>query len=278
MDLLRSSYVDRSWTRGAEGDWRPATRSSGCRPAILGLVAALLVAATVSPAVLAQDQPAAAPTEEAGDDESSAFRAVIDQEDEQAEPVDAQAMQETQAERERQRFQPLTEDEAQQAVAAVRSDARVGPQVQRADQRVQVVNVELHEEDKRAPRPRRRADVVLYDYDADETTAAVVTLGNNPRVESVVVRKGVQPQLSGDEAEQAKQLALADSAVRGRLRQAGMAGREGELIVTHIQVKAIDPRDPCATHRCVLLSFHTRRTNLYIDTVVDLTDRRVELQ
>jgi Cu2+-containing amine oxidase len=141
-----------------------------------------------------------------------------------------------------------------------------------------VVSVELHEEDKRAPAAARRAEVVTYNYDTDETTAAVVALGNNPRVERLVVKKGIQPRLSVDEVEEAKRLALADPAVQAQLRRAGVAGREGELIITHLQVKAVDARDPCATHRCVLLSFHTRSAVLYINAVVDLTDRRVELE
>jgi hypothetical protein len=62
-------------------------------------------------------------------------------------------------------LQPLTAREVRQAVSALQRD--VGAATRLA--RIRTVSVERHEEDKEAPTDERRADVVLYNYDTNET-------------------------------------------------------------------------------------------------------------
>jgi hypothetical protein len=140
------------------------------------------------------------------------------------------------------------------------------------------VFVERREDDKHAPTGHRRADVVLYNYDTNETVSAVVTLGPRPRVEHLTVTQGQPPGLSTQEVEEAKQLALAHPPVQARLQAAGLAGRERDLIITHLHAQGAAPGDPCATHRCVRLFFNTHEAVLDIEPIVDLTTGDVEVQ
>ena len=143
--------------------------------------------------------------------------------------------------------------------------------------------VERREEDKdvRTGQRRtgqRRADVVLYNYDTNETISAVVILAPGPqRVADLAVIRGQPRGLSAEEVQEAQQLALAHPAVQAALQAAGLAGRESELIITHMHVRAAAP-DRCSTHRCVALSFNTRDAVLGIEPVVDLTTGDVAVQ
>jgi len=175
-----------------------------------------------------------------------------------------------------QAFQPLTAAEIQQAVTVLRSENRVQTSLARG-QRVRTTFVERHEESKDAPTGQRRANVVLYNYDTNETISAVVTLRPSPRAEHLTVTQDQPPGLSTEEGEEAKQLALAHPIVQGRLQAVGLAGPGRKLIITHIRIQAVAP-DPCATHRCVILFFNTPDTVLDIQPVVDLTTGRVEVQ
>ena len=99
-----------------------------------------------------------------------------------AQPLTSQAQDEA-ARIERhvnQALQPLTAAEIDQVTAALQSDDRARARLA-TNQRVRTVLVERHEEDKGAPTGQRRADVVLYNYDTNETTSAVVTLGAEPQ-------------------------------------------------------------------------------------------------
>ncbi len=176
-----------------------------------------------------------------------------------------------------QALQPLTAREMRQAESALRGDVAAAMRLS-GSQRVRTVSVERHEEEKGAPSDQRRADVVMYNYDTDETISAVVTLGARREVEDLTVTPGQAPGLGPEEVEEARQLALAHPAVQAELRATGLTGRERELIVTHIRIQTDAPNDPCSTDRCVLLYFNTPDTVLDIEPVVNLTTRQVEVQ
>ena len=176
-----------------------------------------------------------------------------------------------------QALQPLTAAEIDQATAALQRDDRARAHLA-TNQRVQTVLVERHEEDKGVPTGQRRVEVVLYNYDTNETTSAVVALGPEPRVENLAVTRGQPPGVGTQEVEEAQRLALAHPTVQAELRATGLAGRESELFVTHMRVQAAAPDDPCSTHRCVVLFFNTRNAVLGIEPIVDLTTREVRVQ
>lgn len=180
-------------------------------------------------------------------------------------------------EQEERALQPLTAAEIQQATTVLQGDNRI-LQSLASSQRVRTVFVERYEDDKDAPMSTRRAHVVLYNYDTNETTSVLVTLGPRPQVEELTVTKDQPPGLSTQEVEEAKQLALAHPAVQAKLRAAGLAGRGHELIITHLLARAAAPDDPCTTHRCVALFFNTRDAVVDIAPVVDLTIGEVEMQ
>ncbi|MGH6898929.1 MAG: hypothetical protein ACREJ5_20670 [Geminicoccaceae bacterium] len=167
---------------------------------------------------------------------------------------------------------PLTAREIRQAVSALQRDVGVG------DQRVLTVSVDRHEEDEDAPADQRRADVILYNYDTNETIAAVVTLDPRPQVEELMVTPDQAPGLGTEEVEEARQLALADPTVQAELRANDLTGRERELIITHIRFQTQVPDDPCSTDRCVLLFFNTPEAVLDIEPVVNLTTGEVAIQ
>jgi Cu2+-containing amine oxidase len=162
-------------------------------------------------------------------------------------------------------LEPLTPREERQAVGALERDLGVG------DQRVEVVSVDRHEEDD-----ERSADVILYNYDTEETIAAVVTLEPSPQVEEVAVTPEQAPGLGTEEVEQAQQLALADPTVQAELRAIGVTERE--LIITHIRFQTEAPDDPCSTDRCVLLFFDTADAVLDIEPIVNLTTGEVAIR
>ena len=179
--------------------------------------------------------------------------------------------------REDRTLQPLTAEEMSQATTAVQHAPAASRSLDRR-QRVRTISVERQEEGKRAPAGQRRAYVVLYNYDTNETTSAVVALGPSPRVEQLTVARDQAPSLSPAEVEDAKRRALAHPAVRAKLRAVGLAGRTQELIITHLLAKSASPGDPCATHRCVGLFFNTPDAVLDIHPVVDLTTGEVDIQ
>jgi Cu2+-containing amine oxidase len=174
-------------------------------------------------------------------------------------------------------LQPLTVTEIQQANTAIRSDNRAR-RVLAGNQRVRTIFVERYEEDKNAPTGQRRAHIVLYNYDTNETLSAVVTLEPRPWVDHLTVTKSQPPVVSTQEVDEAKQLALNHPTVRARLWTAGLAGRESELIITHLLARATAPDDPCSTHRCIALFFNTHDAVLGIEPIVDLTTGEVEIQ
>jgi Cu2+-containing amine oxidase len=174
-------------------------------------------------------------------------------------------------------LQPLTAREVRQALTALQSD-RMAPMALARGQRIQTVSVERHEEDKNAPPGQRRADVVLYNYDTDETLTAVVALGPRSVVEELEVVPGQPPALAPQEVERAQQLALADPVVQAELRAAGLDGRESELFITHLLAHPAEPSDPCWSHRCVMLFLNTPDAVLPIEPIVDLTIGEVEVQ
>jgi Cu2+-containing amine oxidase len=176
-----------------------------------------------------------------------------------------------------QALQPLTAAERNQAITVLQSDERASTRLAR-NQRVRTVFVERREDDKDAPTGQRRADVVFYNYDTNETISAVVTLGPRPQVEHLTVTPNPPPGLSTQEVQEAQQLALTHPTVQARLQTAGLAGRESELFITHMGVQAAAPSDPCSTHRCVVLFFNTRNAVLNIEPIVDLTTGEVRVQ
>jgi Cu2+-containing amine oxidase len=173
----------------------------------------------------------------------------------------------------------LTAAERRDAVAAVVQQERRAATSLATGKRVETVVVErYHDEDKGARSSDQRAHVVLYNYETSETVSAIVSLGSL-RVESMSVVKDQPPGLGPAEIERARQVALAHPTVRARLQAAGMAGREHELIITHLLVRAVAPGDPCFTRRCVALFFNTRTDVLGIEPIVDLgTGHVVEIQ
>jgi Cu2+-containing amine oxidase len=201
-----------------------------------------------------------------------------------AEPVASQVRDETPRIKEYvdDTLQPLTAAEIQQATAVLQRDDRAHALLV-SDQRVRTVFIERREDDKDVdtgqPRAdRRRADVVLYNYDTDETISAVVTLGPGPRVEHLAVTPGQPAALGSQEVEEARQLALADPTVQAGLRAAGLLGRESEFIITGLRFQPAVLDEPCSTHRCVVLFFNTRDSVLGIEPIVDLTTREVQVR
>jgi Cu2+-containing amine oxidase len=176
-----------------------------------------------------------------------------------------------------QALQPLTAAEIRQATTVLQRDDRARARLL-TSQRVRTVSVERHEDDKGAPPGQRRADVVLYNYDTNETISAVVALDPRPRIEHFTVTPDQPPGLGTQEVEEAQQLALAHPTVQAELREAGLAGRESEFLITHIRVQAAAPGDPCSTDRCVALFFNTRDAVLDIQPIVNLTTGEVEVQ
>jgi hypothetical protein len=172
-------------------------------------------------------------------------------------------------------LRPLTAEEVDQAIDAVSGDERARTL---SGQRVRTVTVERHEQGKDAPAGQRRADVVQYNYDTNETVSAVVSLGARAQVEDLVVTQGPPIGFGRQELEEAQQLALAHPTVQAELRAAGLAGREGELLITHMQFQAVDADDPCRTDRCVVLFLNTRDAVLGVQPVVNLTTREVEVE
>jgi hypothetical protein len=172
--------------------------------------------------------------------------------------------------------QPLTAAEIQQATTALESDTRARKSLA-GSQRVRTIVVERAEEDKDARTGQRHAQLVLYNYDTNETIAAVVTLGPSPGIKHLTVTRGQPLGVGTEEAEEATRLALAHPTVQARLQAAGLAGRESELIITHLLAQPPAP-DACATHRCVMLFFNTPDAVLDIEPVVDLTTGEVEVQ
>ena len=176
-----------------------------------------------------------------------------------------------------QALQPLTAAEIQQATTVLQRDDRARARLA-TGQRVRTVSVERHEDDKGAPTGQRRADVVLYNYDTNETISAIVALDPMPRIEHLTVIRDQPPGLGIQEVEEAQQLALGHPTVQAELQAAGLAGRESDLLITHIRVQAAAPGDPCSTDRCVALFFNTRDAVLDIQPVVNLTTGEVEVQ
>jgi Cu2+-containing amine oxidase len=179
-------------------------------------------------------------------------------------------------------LQPLTAAEIQQATTILQRDDRAYALLA-SDQRVRTVFVERREDDKDMdtgqPRAdRRRADVVLYNYDTDETISAVVTLGPAPRVEHLVVTAGQPAALGSQEVEEARRVALADATVQAAIKAAGLLGRDSELIVTGLRYQPAVSDEICSTHRCVVLFFNTRDSVLGIEPIVDLTTREVQVR
>jgi hypothetical protein len=162
-------------------------------------------------------------------------------------------------------LEPLTPREERQAVNALVQDVGVG------DQQVEVVSVDRHEEDD-----QRSADVILYNYDTEETIAGVVSLEPRPVVEEVAVTPEQALGLGAEEVEQAQQLALADPTVQAELRAIGVTERE--LIITHLRFETELPDDPCSTDRCVLLFFNTAEAALDLQPIVNLTTGEVAIQ
>jgi len=174
-------------------------------------------------------------------------------------------------------LRPLTAAEIDQATAALETDERTRTRLARG-QRVRTVLVERHEEGKDTPASQRRADVVQYNYDTNETVSAVVTLGAAPQVENLTVTQGPPLGLGQQEVEEAQLLALAHPTVQAELRAAGLAGRESELFITHMQVQAAAPDDPCSSDRCVVLFLNTRDAVLGVQPIVNLTTGEVEVE
>jgi hypothetical protein len=172
---------------------------------------------------------------------------------------------------------PLTPDEQQQARSVLLGDARARAHVN-AGQKTRIVRTERHELGKGRLGPAvRSADVVMYDYTTNETVSAVVSLGNTPRVEQLATTTNRPPALSAEEVSEAKQLALASPAVQSKLAAAGLAGREGELMITHMLGVTRNVADPCSRHRCVQLFLNTANAVLDFQPVVDLTDMTVDV-
>jgi hypothetical protein len=170
--------------------------------------------------------------------------------------------------------QPLTAAEIDEATAVLEGDDRARTHLAKT-QRVRTVLVERHEEDKDAPTDQRRVNVVKYNYDTNETISAVVTLRPRAQAEQLSVTRDQPPGLGPEEVEEARQLALTHPTVQAALRAAGLAGRESELIVTHIRVQPAAPGDRCSTDRCVVMFFNTRNAVLGVEPIVNLSTREV---
>lgn len=156
-----------------------------------------------------------------------------------------------------------------------------------ATPRVAEVSVARHEE----PKPNkgngniRRADVFFYNYDLNTTTHVIVNLGGGT-VESSHVVKDMQLPITAEEANQALQLALADSAIGAKIREEYrlLTGKDLQL-TAQLQISAgiflsssqpeISAAAECGKHRCANLILTTSEGRvLNVLPIVDLSSLR----
>jgi hypothetical protein len=193
-----------------------------------------------------------------------------------------------------QRYQPLDQAERGRALGAARaaSEAELRRRTGRpadAPLRVEVLSVERQRlaKNEHADTYQRRAEVVLYDYDADRRSVATVNLDTGA-VESVFVASGGQPPLTNAEVTRAFELVLADPRAAAQLRAdfARVASRPlrdpGELTVIGFSYRADSMPDrntpetaQCGRHRCAQLLVRADDDVALELPIVDLSRERV---
>jgi hypothetical protein len=170
-------------------------------------------------------------------------------------------------------LRPLSAGEAQQARQALQRTHPTG------SQRVETVLVEnMVPRDKDEAPGVRRAHVVTYNYDTNETSSAVIALSPRERIEHLDVSRRPPPFLASQELERAKGLALSHPGVRSRLAAAGIDPGRQDLIITHLLAQGAMPDHPCSIQRCVLLNINTPDAVLEPNVLVNLTTGNVEVR
>jgi hypothetical protein len=205
-------------------------------------------------------------------------------------PVTAQSARDRFA----QRYQPLDPAESSRALGAARgpSEAELRRRTGRpadAPLRTEVLSVERQRlaKDEQPETYRRRAEVTLYDYDADRRSVATVNLDTGA-VESVFVASGGQPPLTNGEVARAFELVLADPRAAAQLRAdfARVASRPlrdpGELTVIGFSYRAESMPDrnsaetaQCGRHRCAQLLVRAGDDVALELPIIDLSRERV---
>jgi len=114
------------------------------------------------------------------------------------------------------------------------------------------------------------AEVGIYDYDHNVLVVATVDLGSGA-VAEIEERPGVQPPLTPDELEEAKQLVLSDS------RFQSLKKRSGLEVIAFPARAAFDPSHPAFGHRCFSVYLWTsgRQPKRVGEAVVDMSTRQL---
>jgi len=183
---------------------------------------------------------------------------------------------------------PLSVDERAAAERLARSDGKVKEIV--GESGVRLVSAEPILAKKIPPRESdltvREVEVVLFRPDNEAGARVLVDLRRGSVLEVLRLRTGQVPMTFDDLAD-AFQLAARDAEVQRLLgpsiqdfKVQAASSQPGievpENIVTGLPLRSTDPKDPCATHRCMELFF--RRGNDYLSepvVLVDLTRKKV---
>jgi hypothetical protein len=185
---------------------------------------------------------------------------------------------------------PLTDAERRLAEGVAREDARVRKLA--GDGRVRLVYVELATPKFDGKRRKgndelqgRYAEVLQYRFDDDSGVLTLVDLEKRAVLDVQKVEGGAVP-LTREDLEEAVKFALDSDEVRKLLgREASQyvapepsAPENPPYAIRALLVHSHDRKDPCFRHRCVHLFFQQRNAYLIDTAIVDLTERRVQIQ
>ncbi len=134
------------------------------------------------------------------------------------------------------------------------------------------------------PIPAPRATVLLWNRATGKAARVTLSGGDAKAVGAEAVRLEDVP-LMPDEVDQALTLAQADAAVKEaigaslpRFRMATPGAVAAPYSASALPLRSSDPKDPCATHRCLDLIFRVEQGFLPLRVEVDLTLHSVRLE
>jgi len=114
------------------------------------------------------------------------------------------------------------------------------------------------------------AEVGIYDYDRNVLLVATVDLGSGT-VAGIEERAGVQPPLTSDELEEAKDLLLAEARFRSLKKRSRLE------VIAFPSRAAFDPSHPAFGHRCFSVYLWTggKRPTRVGEAVLDMSTRKL---
>ncbi len=184
-------------------------------------------------------------------------------------------------------YDPLSPAERELALQLAQKDPALS-----GLRRAEILLVERHQEAKpitRSGRWPRRADVYVYDYEADKLVQATLNLETR-QVDRLETAQHVQLPLTGPETGQAVHLALADPQVAAGLQSEfqsltgqSLTNPEQQLQIHALIFRAdarpgpgLDRAARCGLHRCAQLLLSTQTDLLInISPIVDLSQGKV---